>query len=97
MKGFDVVAACFDKGFPNAVRHCRAEPVTRPNNLVGSAANQRPMDRIDLAIALISAFVAPNRRAASSSGMKCRYLDDVGVATWAAACSRAFVAVGSDR
>jgi hypothetical protein len=60
MNGLAAVAACLDSGVPNACCHCWVEPVTRPNNLVGSAANCRPRVLIDLATSLICASVAPN-------------------------------------
>ena len=56
MNGPDDVAAWFDSGDPNAARHCSVEPVTRPNNLEGSAAKCRPRnssvfgDGIDLLV-----------------------------------------------
>src|SRR6266511_6179181 len=65
-------SACLDSGVPNAVCHCWVEPLTRPNNLVGSAANCRPRVLTDLATVLICASEAPNRRAALSKELKWR-------------------------
>ncbi|SRR6266511_959144 len=98
MNGLAAVAACLDSGMPpRAACHCWVEPVTRPNNRVGSAANCRPRVLTDLATVLICASEAPNRRAASSSELKCRYRDDPGVATLAAAWASPAVELGSDR
>ena len=72
MKGFDAVAACSVSGVPSAACHCLADPVTRPNNRVGSAANCRPRPWTDSAMALICASVAPNWRAAVASELKWR-------------------------
>lgn len=97
MNGLDDVAAWFDSGDPNAARHCSVEPVTRPNNLEGSAAKCRPRDLIDLATALICLSVAPNWRAALSNELNWRYCGAPGVATLAAASSSEGVELGSDR
>jgi hypothetical protein len=72
MNGLEAVAACLDSGLPNAACHCSVEPVTRPNNLVGSAANCKPRVCTDLATVLICASVAPNWRAALSNERKWR-------------------------
>ena len=58
--GLDAVAACLESAAPSAACHCWVEPVTRPNNRVGSAANCRPRVLTDLATVLICASVAPN-------------------------------------
>jgi hypothetical protein len=97
MNGLAAVAACVASGVPNAVCHCRVEPVTRPNNLVGSAANCSPRVLTDLATVMICASVAPNCRAALSKELKWRYCDDPGVATLATASPSPDVEVGSDR
>jgi hypothetical protein len=72
MKGFDAVAACSVSGVPSAACHCLADPVTRANRRVGSAAYCRPRPRTDLAMASICVSVAPNRLAAAASEMKWR-------------------------
>jgi hypothetical protein len=97
VNGLDAVAACVDSGARNAAFHCRAEPVTRPNSLVGSAANRRPRPLIALATAMICVSVAPNWLAALSSELKWRYCDDPGAATLASASPSALVELGSDR
>src|SRR6266542_2919584 len=98
MNGLAAVAACLDSGVPpRAVCHCWGEPVTRPNNRVGSAANCRPRVLTELATELICASVAPNWPAALSRELKCRYRDAPGVATLAAASPSPVVEVGSDR
>src|SRR6266511_2876553 len=96
MNGLDAVAACLDSGVPNAVCHCWVEPLTRPNNLVGSAANCRPRVLTDVAAVLICASEAPNRRAALSKELKWRESDDPGVATLATASPSPVVEPGSD-
>jgi len=86
MNGLAAVAACLDSGMPpRAVCHCWGEPVIRPNSLVGSAANCKPRVLTDLATVEIWVSEAPNRRAASSSELKCRYSHDPAVAALAAA------------
>jgi hypothetical protein len=60
MNGLDAVAACVDSGAPNAACHWPVVPVTRPNNLVGSATNCKPSVLTDLFTVLIWASVAPN-------------------------------------
>jgi hypothetical protein len=72
VKGFDAVPACSVSGVPSAVCRCLADPITRANNRVGSAANCRPRPWTDLAMALICASVAPNRLAAVASDVKWR-------------------------
>jgi hypothetical protein len=66
MNGLDAVADLLGQRSPNAACHSRVEPVTRPNNLVGSAAKCRPKVLTDSAT-LIWASVAPNWLAASAS------------------------------
>lgn len=97
MNGLDAVAAFVDSGAPKADCHCLAEPVTRPNSLVGSAENCRPRPLTDWSTALICAFVAPNWLAALPRDMKWRYCADPGIDTLVTASSSAVVELGSDR
>src|ERR1700759_5381677 len=97
MNGLDAVAAWVDNEAPRADFHCWAEPVTRPNSLVGSASKSRPRLSTDVATALICAFVAPNWLAALFSEAKWRDCPDPGVDTLGTGSSSAVVELGSGR
>jgi len=60
MNGLDAVACRSASEVPSAACHHAVEPLTRPNNLVGSAANCKPRVPTDLATVSICASVAPN-------------------------------------
>src|SRR4051794_41903504 len=85
VNGLEAVAACSDRGVPNAACHCAVVPLTRPNSRVGSAANCRPRPCTDVAMVVICASVAPKRLAAALSELKWRESGDPRVAPPAAA------------